>query len=420
MGRHSRSYLAAQQELPVTTPLGRGASAHVGRVGLLAVALGIGAAIAGGTATASADTSSSNASADSAAQSSTAAEAAGGPTRDPASADDDPGSAPSSALSGVRATGAAADDAPVDESPVDDAEVDDAELDDDEGAEVSSDTPVKKRSSQVRVRDDAPSPASTTTPAASTVDSAVPSPADQVATEYGDIGKWMLQPDGEIADYGTLPYEGRIVLEPINVIIVDPTSKSALGATWKLSAAMRRAGFPPRIGHSTGFRALIDEQRYRQQPRGLLLGYSDDFFLVDNNHGRLFGPDPVETAAGFVWSGAFSTEELVFFGGLPRHAYVSSNTARAALAAQLVASGRARVEDMVSLDNSYNTDTTTTGDHDGYAVVVVLNDVGWFTAATAAATGGLDNRTCVSAGRASTPSAPSCEAITITAIRGPG
>lgn len=415
MGRHSRSYLAAQPELPVTTPLGRGASAHVGRVGLLAVALGIGAAIAGGTATASADTSSSNASADSAAQSSTAAEAADGHTRDTASADDDPGSAPSSALSGVRATGAAADDA-----PVDDAEVDDAELDDDEVAEVSSDTPVKKRSSQVRVRDDAPSPASTTTPAASTVDSAVPSPADQVATEYGDIGKWMLQPDGEIADYGTLPYEGRIVLEPINVIIVDPTSKSALGATWKLSAAMRRAGFPPRIGHSTGFRALIDEQRYRQQPRGLLLGYSDDFFLVDNNHGRLFGPDPVETAAGFVWSGAFSTEELVFFGGLPRHAYVSSNTARAALAAQLVASGRARVEDMVSLDNSYNTDTTTTGDHDGYAVVVVLNDVGWFTAATAAATGGLDNRTCVSAGRASTPSAPSCEAITITAIRGPG
>ncbi|VEG58308.1 peptidase S15 [Mycolicibacterium aurum] len=415
MGRHSRSYLAAQPELPVTTPLGRGASAHVGRVGLLAVALGIGAAIAGGTATASADTSSSNASADSAAQSSTAAEAADGHTRDTASADDDPGSAPSSALSGVRATGAAADDA-----PVDDAEVDDAELDDDEVAEVSSDTPVKKRSSQVRVRDDAPSPASTTTPAASTVDSAVPSPADQVATEYGDIGKWMLQPDGEIADYGTLPYEGRIVLEPINVIIVDPTSKSALGATWKLSAAMRRAGFPPRIGHSTGFRALIDEQRYRQQPRGLLLGYSDDFFLVDNNHGRLFGPDPVETAAGFVWSGAFSTEELVFFGGLPRHAYVSSNTARAALAAQLVASGQARVEDMVSLDNSYNTDTTTTGDHDGYAVVVVLNDVGWFTAATAAATGGLDNRTCVSAGRASTPSAPSCEAITITAIRGPG
>ncbi|WP_053086872.1 hypothetical protein [Mycolicibacterium aurum] len=384
-------------------------------MGLLAVALGIGAAIAGGTATASADTSSSNASADSAAQSSTAAEAADGHTRDTASADDDPGSAPSSALSGVRATGAAADDA-----PVDDAEVDDAELDDDEVAEVSSDTPVKKRSSQVRVRDDAPSPASTTTPAASTVDSAVPSPADQVATEYGDIGKWMLQPDGEIADYGTLPYEGRIVLEPINVIIVDPTSKSALGATWKLSAAMRRAGFPPRIGHSTGFRALIDEQRYRQQPRGLLLGYSDDFFLVDNNHGRLFGPDPVETAAGFVWSGAFSTEELVFFGGLPRHAYVSSNTARAALAAQLVASGQARVEDMVSLDNSYNTDTTTTGDHDGYAVVVVLNDVGWFTAATAAATGGLDNRTCVSAGRASTPSAPSCEAITITAIRGPG
>ena len=39
---------------------------------------------------------------------------------------------------------------------------------------------------------------------------------------------------------------------------------------------------------------------------------------------------------------------------------------------RLILSGRATYGGMVPLDNSYNTATTTTGDHDGYAVVLVL------------------------------------------------
>jgi hypothetical protein len=75
---------------------------------------------------------------------------------------------------------------------------------------------------------------------------------------------------------------------------------------------------------------------------------------------------------GYVWSGAFSTEELGLYNGLPTHTYVSSNMARTALAMGLVASGRATYGGMVPLDNSYETATTTTGDHDGYAVVLIL------------------------------------------------
>lgn len=374
MGRHSLSYIASQQGDSTTVSTDRSAAGYVGRVGLLAVTLGIGAAVAGGTAVATADTTSASASASTSASADshtrTTKSSATRPSQDSAETDtsdvgveseaeDDPGSPPSSSLDSVRG----ADERAADSDAVADADVDadvDADADADADAEVD----------ELAEED---------------VEEA-PSPDDETATEYGDIGKWMLDSSGDIADYGGLPYEGRTVLEAINVVIVDPTSRSSLEATWRLNAAMRRAGFPPRLIHSTGFRGLIDGERYRQQPRGLLVGYSDDFFLLPNNHGRIFGPDPVETASGYVWSGSFSTEEFVFYQGLPRHGYVSSNVARDALAAQLIASGRATSGGSVSLDNAYNTDTTTTGDHDGYAVVVRLNGLRAAGAANAAVT----------------------------------
>ena len=428
MGRHSLSYHVAQQALSVQTPSARRTSVHVGRVGLLAVTLGIEAAAAGGTAIANADTSPSNDDGDRAASSSSqspggaenASASAAAKSRGPsarndaaddvsddterrARRDDDPGSVPATSLKGVK-----------------DSTVRGRHVDPEAAAGVEDPTVDLAPESMVL---DVPQPAGrdiddTSASTVATVEAPVPSPADQAPTEYGDIGKWMLGPNGQIADYGGAPHQGKTVLETVNVIIVDPTSRNSLEATWRLSAAMRRSGFPPRLIHSTGFRGLIDDQRYRQQPRGLFVGYSDAFFLVPNNHGRIFGPAPVETVSGYVWSGAFSTEEMAWVNGLPRHVYVSSNQARAALAARLVASGRARLGGMVALGNSYDTDTTTTGDHDGYAVVVILNDRGMFGAQTTAAAGGSDNRACVGAGYSSTPSATSCDISSITTIRG--
>lgn len=200
----------------------------------------------------------------------------------------------------------------------------------------------------------------------------IPTPADEAPTVYGDIGKWMLQSNGQISNYGGLPYRGKTVLESVNVIIVDPTSTSAAESAHKLNTAMFWAGYPAQPIHSTGFQGTIDDITYGQQPTGPLMGFSDNFFLFPNNHGRIFGPDPVETSTGYVWSGAFSTEQFVIYDLLPRHAYVSSNLARNALAMRLIASGQATYGGMVPLNNSYNTATTTTGDHDGYAVVVIL------------------------------------------------
>ena len=203
-----------------------------------------------------------------------------------------------------------------------------------------------------------------------------PSPNDDAATPYGDIGKWMLTWGDRIANGGGKKYQGRTLLEAVNVIIVDPNSSSPADAGNRLNQAMYRSGFGAQPLHSFGFRGRIDDVTYGQRPKGWFLSYSNDFFLRPNDHGRVFGPDPVQTDTGFVWSAAFSTEKLGFTGWIPGHVYVSSNRARDALATALVNSGQATFGGFVELDNMYNTATTTTGDHDGFAVVLVLTGIG--------------------------------------------
>lgn len=202
--------------------------------------------------------------------------------------------------------------------------------------------------------------------------SELPSPGDDIPTAYGDIGKWMLRADGQIANFGGVPHAGKTVLEPVNVVIVDSTSTTSSQAAAKLNSAMFWAGFPGQPIHTTGFQGEIDDVVYGQQPSCLFTGYSDNFFLFPNDHGRIFGPDPAQTSTGYVWSGAFSTETLELYNFLPVHAYVSSDMARTALALRLILSGQATFVGMVRLDNAYHTETTTTGDHDGYAVVLQL------------------------------------------------
>lgn len=197
-----------------------------------------------------------------------------------------------------------------------------------------------------------------------------PLPTDIVGTPYGSIGKWMLQSNGQIANYGGQLYQGKALLEPVNVIVVDPTSKSTLESIIKVGLSMSKAGFPGRLGHSTGFKGLINGTVYNQRPGGLIRAFSDNSFLSQNNHGRLFGPASV-AGGGYVYSGAFSTEKFIIYNWLPAHVYVSSNMARDAVAAKLKATGQVQ---SVSIDmsNTYNTPMTGTGDHDGKAVVIVL------------------------------------------------
>lgn len=204
----------------------------------------------------------------------------------------------------------------------------------------------------------------TTAPNAVATSAAVPQPGDTTATAYGDIGKWMLKSNGDIANWGGQTYQDKGLLEPVNVIIIDPTSSSREESIQKLNAAMRASGFPARSPHSAGFYGIIDDVKYGQQPSGFLQAYADNASLTD--HGRMFGPAPAETGQGYVWTGAFSTQGST-------HGYVSFDAASEELAQQLVNSGAATRLENVYLDNAVNSATQTTGDHDGYAVVLVLN-----------------------------------------------
>lgn len=319
---------------------GRGTSVRVGFIGSLAVALGIGAGIAGGTGIAYADSpAGGGTSADSSASPSTSRPAA---------------THASTTKPGVRRslTATAGSAGPGDGNEP-------------RRARTAPAAPSRAATALAEPESDEPATAAIADPPA-------PTPADAVTTPFGDIGKWMLKMNGQIADWGGKRYGGKKLLETVNVIIVDPHSTTSAQANRGLNNAMLRSRFPAQPLHSGGFRGNIDGVTYGQKPKGPLLAYSDNFFLFRNDHGRFFGPDPIQTDAGFVWSGAFSTEQVGFTGLLPGHVYVSSNEARDALATALISGGQATYGGLVALENAYNNPTTTTGDHDGFAVVLVL------------------------------------------------
>jgi hypothetical protein len=317
---------------------GRGTSVRVGVIGSLAIALGIGAGIASGTGIAYADSPAGGG---------TSAESSASPSStEPAAA------STSTTKPGVRRTLTAATPSP---GPRDGSEL----------RRTALAAPSRAATAFAEAESDEPATAAIAEPS-------TPTPADAVTTPYGDIGKWMLKMNGQIADWGGKRYGGKKLLETVNVIIVDPHSTTSAQANRGLNNAMLRSRFPAQPLHSGGFRGNIDGVTYGQKPKGPLLAYSNNFFLFRNDHGRFFGPDPIQTDAGFVWSGAFSTEQVGFTGLLPGHVYVSSNEARDALATALISGGQATYGGLVPLENAYNNPTTTTGDHDGFAVVLVL------------------------------------------------
>lgn len=213
-------------------------------------------------------------------------------------------------------------------------------------------------------------------PQANSTTTVAPSPSDVVQTPYGELGKWMLNPDGSVANWGGQKYFGnKTLVEPINVILVDPTSTTPEESTAKLNKDMTKAGFPAQQVHSTGFQGNIDGTIYGQQPSGPLQAFSDNLYVLPNDHARVFGPAPVAQAdgGGYVWTAAASTETPGIYAGAFTHRYVSFDLARDILVIRLLLSGGATFVGVVPMNNQYNDGTVSTGDHDGYAVVLQLN-----------------------------------------------
>lgn len=198
------------------------------------------------------------------------------------------------------------------------------------------------------------------------------SPADSAPVEgFPDIGLWMINRKGFVADWIGIPAGGKKVAEPINVIMIDRVSTSAAIAVARLEKALASQGFPSRSGHSNGYSALIGRARCGELVYHSQGTFSDASFLNENDHGRIFGP--YDTGSGFVFTAAFSRERLDPFGF--RHLLVSFNVARDDVASALESSGLYRIAGMATLGNALlSSRLHTTWDHDGNAVVIEAVD----------------------------------------------
>ncbi len=199
-----------------------------------------------------------------------------------------------------------------------------------------------------------------------------PSPTSTVATSYGNLGQWMINSKNEIADWIGQPYQGKTMLEGINVVIVDSASGNTTQAASNLNAWMTRAGFAPSAVSSTGYQGVIESSIFGQQPTGPHTAFRDNYFLLANSHGRIFGPYPNPNGPGFIWTASLSEENLDLEN--LTHGYESFNAARNELRDSMVGAGGQDLG-QIFMDNVYNTAEYTTGDADGFAAVIGLPQV---------------------------------------------
>lgn len=189
--------------------------------------------------------------------------------------------------------------------------------------------------------------------------------------ELPELGKWMIDPDGTLAHWLDATYEGKHIREPINVILFDAGAASADEARARLEDALVAAGYPIRRGHSGGYRGWIGGTYYAQLPEEPDHAFSNRLYVLDNNHGRVFGPAP--TGDGFLFIAAFSRERVAPLETL-KHQYSSFDRARDDVTQQLGARSDFEIVGFVDMDNAIiDNPLVTTGDHDGQAVKLRTN-----------------------------------------------
>ncbi|WP_309570908.1 hypothetical protein [Deinococcus sp.] len=191
----------------------------------------------------------------------------------------------------------------------------------------------------------------------------------QRVPKIGDLGVWMLTGSLRPATWLDQPYHSRTLREPVNVVMLDRAARTPEEATARLLAALTAAGYPPRSMHSDGYWGLLGGEIRSQLPRsGQGEAFSDGPAYASNNHGRMFGPWKVPS--GYVFTGAFSREDLSLLPA-PRHTYNSFQVARENVAARLTARSAYKKTSYLNLNSRLDTSMTTTGDHDGRAVLLV-------------------------------------------------
>lgn len=183
------------------------------------------------------------------------------------------------------------------------------------------------------------------------------------------VGKWMIAPDSAPAHWLNEIYEGKHLREPINVIILDSAANSVVHARERLLAALVAAGFPARLGHSSGYSAMIADTTREQLMDGSSGTFADEPFEFNNDHGRIFGP--YEFKGAYVWTASLSREKIAPLSSV-KHEYVSFNRAREAFVLGMEQKTTFHAARSVPLNNTLLNDANlTSGDHDGMAALLV-------------------------------------------------
>ncbi|MCK4527037.1 T9SS type A sorting domain-containing protein [candidate division WOR-3 bacterium] len=186
------------------------------------------------------------------------------------------------------------------------------------------------------------------------------------ALSMPSIDKWMYDENYVVAHWLGEKLGGKTIWEPINIIFMDGFATSSSNSRSRMRTALSDAQFPHQGIHSDGYHGKMDGIWYNQEPTENDQAFSDGSAIFTNNHGRMFGPRKKEDV--YYWIGAFSRESGTF------HHYISFNTARNTLANNLNSYTSFKKGESKYLGNKYNTSTDTTGDHDGYAILIAAQD----------------------------------------------
>lgn len=189
---------------------------------------------------------------------------------------------------------------------------------------------------------------------------------DSIVKLLPDIGQYMIKPDssGPALWLDRKQPDGRYIQEPINIIIVDKKASGIENASIRLVDAFTKAGFGPRYGHSSGYHGKMNGKLYLQQPSTKDFAFSDYMWAFSNNHARIFGP--FQSGSTYIWVGSSSREKGI------SHDYVSFLISRNALVAALSKYSGAEIAGNYYLDNKLDIPDYCTGDHDGFAPVIIL------------------------------------------------
>ena len=128
-----------------------------------------------------------------------------------------------------------------------------------------------------------------------------------------DIGVWMFKRNeldvNSIADWLGIRFDGKVLLEPINIIWVDFVSKNKEEAEQKVLTYLEKNNFLHRSGSSTGYLGIFENNYWLHQYRETWSDKLDPNTV--NNHGRIFlGYETFSNLGNsvFVSTGAFSVE----------------------------------------------------------------------------------------------------------------